>query len=293
MATTDDDAPSLSPFDTLEETFRLLCTGPRPLALDGSAVPGLPDREIPLVELRAMLLHPSVDYPVRDAALGALVAAANTEGGRSSIGLAGVMLPGLRRAIFPLFEARPDKLDDLEAEAIVGLLRSLECCRPGRPRVASWLCWRSRIAAARLLRRELAERAGPGADPVSAAPPRPWGHPDFVLAHVVAAGVICEEDADLIATTRLEHQSLEEAARALRISYKACQLRRARAEATLAAHLRSDNYSPLDFVEKRPRTPCSCRRGRPRDASGADRRPGKRRSSPDRGGESAQPGPPA
>ena len=277
---TTDDAPALSPFDTLEETFRILSAAPHPLALDGTAIVGLPDREIPLRELRAMLLHPSVDYTARDAAIGALVELAQAEGGRWTVGLAGVMLPGLRRAIWPLFEACPEKLDDLEAEALVALLRSLRRCRPGRPRVASWLCWRSRIAAARLLRRELAERAGPGTDPVSAAPPRPWGHPDFVLARVVAEGVICPEDGDLIAATRLEHQSLAAAARALGISYKACHQRRARAEATLAAYLRSDKYSPLDFVEKGPRTPCSSGRGRPRSGAGPDRRPGKRRSSP-------------
>ena len=166
-------------------------------------------------------------------------------------------------------------------------------CRPGRDRIASWLCWRTRVGAARLLRAELAERAGPAADPVPAAPPRPWGHPDFVLAKVVAAGVIDPEDGDLIASTSLEHRSLAEAARKLGISYKACQLRRARAEATLAEFIESDWYSPFDFVEKAPRTPCSSRRGRPRDASEPDRRPGKRRSNPDRGGESAQPGPPA
>ena len=70
---TTDDAPALSPFDTLEETFRILSAAPHPLALDGTAIAGLPDREIPLRELRAMLLHPSVDYTARDAAIGALV----------------------------------------------------------------------------------------------------------------------------------------------------------------------------------------------------------------------------
>ena len=133
---TTDDAPSLSPFDTLEETFQSLSAAPHPLALDGTAIAGLPDREIPLRELRAMLLHPSVAFTVRDAAVGALVELAQAEGGRWTVGLAGVMLPGLRRAIWPLFEARPDKLCDLEAEALVALLRSLGRCRPGRPRVA-------------------------------------------------------------------------------------------------------------------------------------------------------------
>jgi DNA-directed RNA polymerase specialized sigma24 family protein len=276
----DAELPALSPFDALEETFRLLSVGPRPLCLDGREVSGLPAREIPLLELRSMLLHPSVAYPVRDAALGALVARAQAEGGRWSVGIAGVLLPGIRRAVFPLFEACPTKGADLEAEALCGFLGALARCEVGRARVASWLCWRTRIGAAKVLRAELAERAGPGTTPVSAAPPRPWGHPDLVLAKVVAAGVISAEDAELIWATRLEHQSLAEAAEGLGISYKTCHKRRARAEAALADFLRSDWYSPYDFVEKRPETPCFSRRGRPRTGRGTDRRPGKRPSTP-------------
>jgi len=272
-----DDAPTLSPFDTLEETFRLLSDGPRPIALDGTAIVGLPDREIPLRELRAMLLHPSVAFSVRDAALRALVERAQAEGGRWTVGLAGVLLPGLRRAIWALFEACPQKLDELEAEALTAFLVALARCRPGRDRIASWLCWRTRVGAARLLRAEL---AGPGTGPVPADPPRPWGHPDFVLAKVVVAGVIDPEDEPLISSTRLEHRSLAEAARKLGISYKVCHLRRARAEPTLAEFIESDWYSPFDFVEKGPRTPCSSRRGRPRHGRNTDRRPGKRRSTP-------------
>ena len=62
-----------SPFATLERAFALLSTGPRPLALDGTGIEGLPDRPIPLVELRPRLLHPSVPHATRDAALGVLI----------------------------------------------------------------------------------------------------------------------------------------------------------------------------------------------------------------------------
>ena len=72
----------------MEATFRLLSDGPRPIALDGSAIVVLPDREIPLRELRTMLLHPSVAFSVRDAALRALVERAQAEGGRRTGGLA-------------------------------------------------------------------------------------------------------------------------------------------------------------------------------------------------------------
>jgi hypothetical protein len=87
-----------SPFDTLEKTFDLLVTGPNPLALDGTSLDGLPDRAIPLGELKAMLLHPSVSFDVRDAVVDELVARSRAKGGAWTVGLAGVLLPGLRRA---------------------------------------------------------------------------------------------------------------------------------------------------------------------------------------------------
>ena len=67
--------------------------------------------------------------------------------------------------------------------------------------------------------------------------------------------MIDPEDGDLISSTRLEHKSLAEAAKKLGISYKACHLRRARAEATLAEFIESDWYSPFDFVEEGPQNP--------------------------------------
>ena len=91
-----------SPFDTLEKTFDLLVTGPNPLALDGTSLDGLPDRAIPLGELKAMLLHPSVSFDVRDAVVDELVARSRAKGGAWTVGVAGV--PG--RSCSPV-RARP------------------------------------------------------------------------------------------------------------------------------------------------------------------------------------------
>ena len=269
-----------SPFDTLEKTFDLLTTGPRPLALDGTGLPGLPDRPVPLGELKARLLHPSTPFAIRDAIVGELVARAQAEGGRWSVGLAGVLLPGLRRAVWALTQACPDRADEIEAEALAAFLAAAAKATPGRARLASWLCWLARTGAARLLRAELAERAGPGAEPVSAAPPRPWGHPDIVLARAVAADVVSATDAELIATTRLEGANLAAIAEDLGLDYETCRMRRSRAEAKLRDYLNSDWYEPFDFVGKAAETPCSSHRGGPRHGRPADRRPGKRRSSP-------------
>src|SRR5579875_1632352 len=93
-----------SPFDTLEKAFDLLVSGPRPLALDGTGIAGLPDRPIPLDELKARLLHPSTPFPARDVIVGELVSRAKAQGGAWTIGVAGVLLPGLRRAVWPLVQ---------------------------------------------------------------------------------------------------------------------------------------------------------------------------------------------
>ncbi len=260
-----------SPFDTLEHTFDLLVTDPRPLALDGTPIAGLPDRPIPLGELKARLLHPSTPFEVRDAAVTALVIRSRQEGGRWTVGLAGVLLPGLRRAAWPLVQACPGKALDIEAETLAAFLAAVAECDPHRERLAARLCWLARGGANRLLRAELAEHARPGSEPVSAAPPRPWGHPDLVLAKAVRAGVIEASDAELIGATRIGGVDLAEAAERLGLAYKACHQRRRRAESLLVEWLTSDDYPPDEFVEKRAQTPCSSGGGRPRHGRPTDR----------------------
>ena len=259
-----------SPFDTLERTFDLLVCPPRPLALDGTGVAGLPDRPVPLGELKSRLLHPSTPFSVRDAVVGELVARAQAEGGRWSVGLAGVLLPGLRRAAWPLVQACPGRADDIEAETLASFLAAVAQAVPSRPRLASRLCWLARIGAQRLLNAELVEPR-PGSDPVSGAPPRPWGHPDFVLARAVRAGVIEPADAELIAATRLDGESVATVAAELGLEYEACRTRRGRAERKLRSYLKSDWYLPFDFVGKPAQTPCSSHRGRPRHGRPQDR----------------------
>jgi len=233
-----------SPFAALERAFAVLSAEPHPLALDGASVAGLPARAIPLGELKARLLHPSTPYGTRDAALGVLIARAKAEGGTWTVGLAGVLLPGMRRALEPLVDACPAKQADLEAQMLVGFLAALARCAPGRARPAGFLCGRAYDAAKQLVRAELAERARPAHRPISAEPPKPWGHPDFVLARAVTQGVICADDAELIGATRLGEMTLAEAARAWDLAYKAAERRRQRAEVALVAWISEGCSSP-------------------------------------------------
>ena len=227
-----------SPFDTLEDAFEALCAEPRPLALEAGAVAGLPRRPIPLTELRAILLHPSTGYRVRNAAIAVLLERARTDGGRWTVGLAGVLVFGLRRATSALCDVCPEKAADIEAETLAGLLEGIAKTDPRRSsRLAARLIWLARDRAKGLVAKELAQVGRPGRRPASEVPARPYGHPDLVLVEAVEQGVIDAADAALIGETRLGDMTLAQAAAVLGLAAESVRHRRRRAEAKVVAWL--------------------------------------------------------
>src|SRR6266540_1788313 len=233
--------PAPSPLDVLETTFRLLTTDPEPLALDGATLGcGLPARLIALDELRSILLHPSTSFAARDAALAALVGRAQAHGGGWTVGLAGVLLPGLRRVAGHLAREFPGDTADIDAEVLTGFLEALVRRLP--------------------------------LEATSVVPPPPVGHPDILLARAVRHGVLAAWEAELIGATRLEGEDL------LRIAadggYKPDTLRhwRRAAERRLAAWLLTGSV-PVPPVSGE-RSPPPGRAARPRSASASDRLPG-------------------
>ena len=177
-----------SPFDTLEKTFDLLVDRPRPLALDGTPIAGLPDRAIPLGELKARLLHPSTPLrrPRRRGRPSSSPAPA-PEGGAWTVGLAGVLLPGLRRAAWPLVQACPGKAADIEAETLAAFLAAVAelPAGPGSPGVTAVLAGphRRQPAAARR-----AGRAGPARHRTGLRRPAPAVGPPRPRARQSGAG---------------------------------------------------------------------------------------------------------
>ncbi len=105
-------AAPTSPLATLERCFTSLTAGPDPLAIDGRALRhGLPPRPIPLDE-RRRLLH-QLSPQARAATVNELVHHARTGSPAWLVGLAGVLLPGLRR----LAAQHPKVTDTTTAEA--------------------------------------------------------------------------------------------------------------------------------------------------------------------------------
>ena len=157
----------------------------------------------------------------------------------------GVALPGLRAAAYRL--TRVGGATDVEAELVAGFLAALPGLNVDQPRVCSRLCNAAYVAARAAARAEGPASSGEAAfAPSSALPPRPWGHPDFVLARAVTAGVITAPDAELIAVTRLEDTMLSEYAERTGESRWAVYKRRARAEARLVAAIQASRLADDD-----------------------------------------------
>jgi predicted DNA-binding protein (UPF0251 family) len=233
-------APAGGVLDTLESVFWTLCRGPAPLALPGRLFAAGRRRPVRLVEARELLLWPGRIPPeTRDTVWAAVVRRAQSNEPAWIVGAAGLLLPGLRRVTDRLAAGYAGDRDDLDAEALTGFLTALATIDPDSGRLPSRLCWAAYRAGLALRHRDTdaTRRRSVGMD--GAAPPRPWGHPDFVLAAAVNAAVITTAEARLIGATRLEHVSVETAAQRLGISRGAVLSRRNRAEHRLAAAIRT------------------------------------------------------
>jgi hypothetical protein len=234
-----------APLDVAEVTFRLLTTGPEPLSIDGAQIGhGLPARRIPLHELAAILMHPSCSFAASDKVWRLLIDRARTGGPAWVVGAVGVALPGLRAAARRLAHTHTG---DVQAEVLVGFLTALGQVKPGRPRVVQRLCSTALVTARAALRASEPARADvTGNPPASTPPPAPAGHPDFVLARAVAAGVITAAEADLIGATRLEDVPVADYARRHGKTAKAIYKARDRAEERLVAAIRAGDLSDAD-----------------------------------------------
>jgi len=231
----DDHSAAPEPFDAADTAFRLLCAGPQPLALHASRVAvGLPDRPVPLDELRVLLLHPSTSARARNQVWAELVRRARAGDPAWTVGLAGIAMPGLRRAVGSLAAAWRGDPADLQSEVLTGFLAAVRALDPDDLEavpLASRLCWAGWRAGQEMTladagwsarRRHLAEwRDGPDL---------PWGHPDFVLAAAVREGILTREQAALIGRNRLEGVPLSQIAAETGISHSALCNRRRKAE---------------------------------------------------------------
>ena len=224
--------------DIARDTFTWLVTGPHPVSLNGRLFPGLPDRYLPLDEVRDRLLARRCPQATRDAVWAHLVLRSRTEGATWTVAAVGVALPALTSVAATLSDRFAGDPADVHAEVLRGFLTALSTIDLRPPRIMLRLRW----AAYRSGYDALAEAlAGP--TPVapgfrSTPPHTPWGHPDLVLARAVADGVLTQTEAALIGATRLEEVPVADWAAAHQTGEWAVYKTRKRAELRLAAYLR-------------------------------------------------------
>ncbi|WP_208113058.1 hypothetical protein [Actinorugispora endophytica] len=202
-----------------------------------------PVARMPLVRVRAWLLRGEAATRDGDAVWRRVLARARADEAWM-VGAVGLAMPGLRSAARRVaFGLAPDAADEVEAEILAGFLDAVAKTNPDWSRLA----WRLRCRAQRAgLRARYAQARQPvvsGPVPDSAAPRRPWGHPDLVLADAVRHGVVTAAEAQLIAETRLENTPLTRVAAELGADYRTLQKRRGRAEKRLVDAIRAGEVS--------------------------------------------------
>jgi hypothetical protein len=229
----------MAPLDSAAAAFRLLTTGPGALSLDGREVGGgLPPRAIPLSQVPRLLACSSVE--TRDRAWSILVARARTGAPAWMVGAVGVALPGLRVYAGRLVLGSSCDPADLEAEVLAGFIKALRQVELSQRAILQRMLWTAYREGVRFRHAEAAAAQRQQPWPATASePPRPWGHPDLVLADAVAADVISAVDAELIGATRLDSVPLQVAAASAGISYPCARQRRQRAEKRVLSAIRA------------------------------------------------------
>jgi DNA-directed RNA polymerase specialized sigma24 family protein len=223
----------------LEAAFRQATRGPAVLAVDGGQVADdLPARQIPLDEMRRLLLHGRVSFETKDRVLGLVAGRAQSGDEAWVVALAGLLMPGLKRVARRLRRIEGVDAHEVGSAVVVGLLEALAHLDPHRDRIAASVCWEVYRRAHRAVAPR--ERSPLPLSEHVARPTVSGAHPEEVLARAVRAGVLTPDDAELIAATRLERRPVSDLALSLGLPRPRLAKRRLRAEARIAELLRRE-----------------------------------------------------
>ncbi|MFE9748233.1 hypothetical protein ACFYOT_25285 [Saccharothrix saharensis] len=226
--------------DVAQQAFGWLVAGPEPVSVDGRKFVGLPDRRLPLDEVRDLLLARHCSQATKDAVWTHLVMRSRAEGSTWTVAAVGVALPALTSVAAKLSACFALGDGDIHAEVLQGFLTALPTVDLSRPRIMLRLRWAAYRSGYRA-RSEALDGPTPVAPGFQSAVPRPpWGHPDLVLARAVAAEVLTATEADLIGATRLEQESVTDWAARRQVGRWAVYKARKRAELRLLAYLREE-----------------------------------------------------
>lgn len=228
-----------TPLDRAAQAFAEVCSRQDAPMLDGRAIGGgLPPRRLAVGEVAELL--PVLDGDGRDAVWRELVRLSRQVGAPWPTVAVGLALPGLRTTAARL--ARGAQLiEDLDAELVAAFFEALVDADVG----GSMVCAELRSAAYNKVRRiryqairDTARTVGLEQVAEQPAPAVSSGHPDFVLAEAIRAGVLDRDEAELIGASRLEGIPLTVVADRIGAAVTTAWYRRKCAEARLVAWIR-------------------------------------------------------
>jgi hypothetical protein len=204
---------SPSHLDVIERRFLAMTAGSHPLTLDCVALGcGLPPQEMPLDEVRVLLLKRRTSWVTKDAVWQELVRRAHTVPEPWTTVAAGMMMPGLKHIAGKLGNRFLGDRDDLDSEILEGFLQALDVADDGAPKIYAQLYWaafRRGHEACNHERRQAMSRS----ELVDTADLRPAdGHPDLVLAGAMLSGVVTPQQADLVSDVLLDQDDRSTAA---------------------------------------------------------------------------------
>lgn len=240
-----------SPFTLLERTFRELCRGPRPLALPSRLVhPAIATTErsrgIPLDHVRAALRAAGPNSQLARRVWPELLRRAQAPRGHAwLVAAAALAVPSLRRVKSRRRWGGLVELADLEQEMLWGFVRELRLVDAADPAAFNCLRRAADLAAYHLLRQAKQHRRNiVPVDPATlarleeASSPPSWD--TGLLERAIAARVIDDADAELIATSRIDRVPVRRIVEGSQSRIRAAYRRRAAAEQRLADAIRAD-----------------------------------------------------
>jgi hypothetical protein len=193
------DVTDHSPLNVAERVFRFLSNAPAGLNLDGRILSAeLPQRGMPLTELRDLLASPILPIPVRDAVWHELVTRARWEGPQWRVGAVGMALPILRRICGRLCLYRdaacPGAIEAAVLSAFIAAVKNIDI---DLPNILPRMCTAARCAGEQARQQADGLRGGGFAqNRTSAEFSRAWPDPVRVLAEAVGmdiAGALVEQ----------------------------------------------------------------------------------------------------
>ncbi|BDT85623.1 hypothetical protein FMUAM8_13870 [Nocardia cyriacigeorgica] len=278
--------PGPSPLGVVRSSFdriaaQVLPADPRPVPAVGAT--GSPVES--WAGLRERLRDPAVPIAEVDAIWVWLIERSRTHGGDAMLVCACLAEPMLAKTASVFAAPHSSRRHDIESEILAGFFAYLSRVELTRPWVLLRLRWAAYRAAAAADQQESVvlptADLGPVGEQARVMVSQP-GHPETVLAQAVAAGVISEAAAELIAVSRWERRSLTSLATERGQSVWALRKRRRRAEHALLAWLTehaNDDPGATSIVETRAVSTLAPRR-RAGSPLRRGRRPGSESSAP-------------